>query len=220
MHTRFLLSLLSVALLTASCQKIDLDDLNRNGSSSKTDTSSTTKDDGQDNSGSGLQEQPDGTQLLPAEEHVIALRTAIDDNTDQLLYISLYEWNNIPSANSANGSTKATELAASYVEGNITGWRIPTKLDWQQLRELYYGYKEDHMPYLCDTLQSLNTRIKSLGGTPLRAWQLKDNFPGYRYLCDDATYSYSLLENTNATKGGTTVKYNLRLVKDSIVTIP
>lgn len=215
-------------LLAASCQKIDADDIPSSGSDNETNTpsgsadgSATDPENNSDTTGKlSLRQQPDGSLLLPTDQHVIALSSPIDDNTDKAILISLYEWQGIASAYSDINSAQAVEIAGKYKEGTVAGWRIPTKDEGKKLRELYYGYDVDGVDCLSDSLQSFNTRLTSLGGWELRAWQLKDGHPAYRYLCEDGTYSFSLLLASNTTKAGTKTKYNLRLVKDTLITKP
>lgn len=212
-----------VAILTMlSCQKIDIEDIAAANSKSGSSTSTTKKDDTSvdneevDEASSGtLQELPDGTLLFPEDSHIVAVSLSEDTDTHDVMFISLYEWNDIASFYSDVDNGQASSIAERYSEGGVKGWRIPTRDDAKRLCGLYYSYVEYDTDCLCDSLLQLNEHITSLGGRALRAWQLKNNHPAYRYLCEDGQYSFSLKSGSNITKTGAKTKYNLRLVKDS-----
>lgn len=218
-------TLFAVLLAMTSCEKIDADDLNTSGNkntvSDSKDTSDNTSDNTDSNDGSipaiPLQELPDGTLLFPSDAHATAITTATDDGNKNVLLISLHEWNGIILSDGASSGAKVVQMATKYREGNLTGWRIPTKDEAKQLRETLYGYKEGSANYLSKELETLNEQITSFGGKPLRAWQIKTSSPAYRYLCNNAEHSFSLLKSTNITVIGTKTEYNLRLVKDTII---
>lgn len=200
-------SIFCALLSLAACEKIDDSDFAQATGGNATET--TTETHGQDDI---LQEQPDGSLLMPTEEHAIALSETADDGSRKVLYISLYEWDDVASAYSEAGSSMAADIASKYVEGDVTGWRIPTKEEGIMLRTTYGCYPPDYS----EALLTLNASIVQCGGQELRSWELKDSYPSYRYLCEDATYTFSLKTGSNATKAGAKTKYHLRLVKDSI----
>lgn len=218
-------TLFAILLTMTSCEKIDADDLNTSGNkntvSDSKDTSDNTADNTDSNGGSiptiPLQELPDGTLLLPSDAHATAITTVTDDGNKKAMLVSLHEWNGILLSDGASSCSKVVQTATKYREGSLTGWRIPTRDEAKQLRETLYGYKEGSANYLCEELKTLNEQITSLGGKPLRAWQMKTSYPAYRYLCNDAEYSFSLLRNSNITEIGAKTEYNLRLVKDTII---
>lgn len=219
------LILLGMLLAVTACQKIDADDFTAQGS--KTDTSSTPDPSDGDTNGMGeggedagakqLVEQSDGTLLFPADNHVIALTMHVGSTADNVLLVSLYEWHDVYSTYSSTNSTQALDIVGRYKEGGMTGWRMPSKEEAKKLRDTYNSYPENSGIHLSDTLQSLNAKIAALGGRTLRAWESKDGCPAYRYLCSEADSSFSLKTGSSTTKAGTKTKYNLRLVKDSVI---
>lgn len=213
-------SLLFCTLLTAvACEKIDEADFAQASgggvsepNASTGETTATENGGGQDNL---LQELPDGSLYMSAEQHAVALSYTDDDECERSLYISLCEWDAVPSAFSEVANDRAIELASKYVEGDISGWRIPTREEAVQLREIYGSTP----PYVSDRFNELNEQIINNGGRELRAWEKKDSNPAYRYLCEDGTYTFSLKQGSNITKAGTKTTYHLRLVKDAVIVV-
>jgi len=207
--------------LTA-CQKIDLDDLVTAEEEKKQET---PKDDGgndaevkEDNkSRLQLQRLADGTLLLPSDNHVVALSDRKENSDSVVLYVSLYEWSDVPSSLSSTNAELARQTAVMYREGNISGWRIPTKEEAQALRSLYNRNSSLPGAEVVDKLKSLNDDISKAGGIPLTALQKNDGQTAYRYLCDDGMSTFSLKTGSKTTTAGAKTKYNLRLVKDSII---
>ncbi len=207
--------------LTA-CQKIDLDDLVTAEEEKKQET--TTDNGGDDTevkkeNKSQLQLQclADGTLLLPTDNHVVALSARNDDGDSVVLYVSLYEWNDVPSSLSSTNAELARQTAAMYREGNISGWRIPTKEEAQALRRQYNRNSSLPGAEVVDNLKSLNDDISKAGGIPLTALLKNDGQTAYRYLCDDGMSTFSLKTGSKTTTAGAKTKYNLRLVKDSVI---
>ncbi len=207
--------LLGTLLAVTACEKIDDGDLNASGSQTAASDGQTSSggDAGNDNGGSSgiavktLEVQSDGTLLFPSENHVRLL-----DATDEApaIYVSLYEWHDILGSD----VEKAGEYAEKYSEGGLRGWRIPTKEESKAIKARYYSSNDGTKDNLNEALTSLNSEIESYGGMGLRAWQMKDNHPAYRYFCEEGTYSFSLKQGSNTTKVGAKQKYNLRLVCD------
>ena len=122
------------------------------------------------------------------------------DGCDALL-ISLLEWKDLTSALYEADPDVPVNIATSYTEGDITEWAIPTSDQARLLRTCWKG----------SSLATLNTAMTDAGGTAL---SLTDDGKNVRYLCQDATYTYSFAESSSITAAGKTVKtYRLRLVK-------
>lgn len=128
--------------------------------------------------------------------HVVAY---IDGN-DALL-LSLQEWSDLTSAYYEADPDVAKNIAASYSEGDISSWSIPTS---DQARLLRSAWKADN-------IANLNSVITSANGTQVA---LTSDGKNVRYLCQAATYTFSFVESSSFTAAGKTVKtYRLRLVK-------
>ncbi len=217
--------LFGTLLTMAACQKIDADDIAQADGDNKSETTdkkpTDSKNDGDADTDEDspakppLQEQPDGTLLLQSDNHVVLYKSG--ENEDQVTYVSLYEWNDVTSATNESSATMATDIAARYTEGNVSGWRIPTRNEARYLCNMYSRAYEGKTEYV-DDLQTLNDKITAAGGQVLTAWERKQSMPAYRYLCEGGLYSYSLKKGSNITKCGTKTKYNLRLIKDTIIT--
>lgn len=206
-----ILAILFGTLLTVTaCQKIDADDIANADGDKKASASESVEE--KENSGSN---SDDGTLSISSDKHIIAYE--YDDNDHHIVYVSLNEWNNIPSALGNADNTKAIDIAAHYNEGGISGWHIPTRAEARYICNRYNRTYSESGVY-DDALETLNNNIETAGGKRLTVWYNKDSKPAYRYLCEDATYSYSLKTGSNITKCGTVTKYNLRLIKDSIIT--
>ena len=224
-RTKIFVLLFGTLLTLAACQKIDAEDIalaDGNNKSATTNNKPTdSKKDGEadadeDNSTNlPLQELPDGTLFLQSDNHAVLYVSGEDES--RITYVSLYEWNNVTSAANENNATMALEIAQRYIEGNVSGWRIPTREEARYICSIYNRAVNVNMVY-DDALQTLNNKIETIGGQKLMSWYNKNSNPAYRYLCEDAIYSFSLKKGSNITKCGAVTKYNLRLIKDSIIT--
>lgn len=206
--------------LFTACQKIDMDNKskgNSNGQSSS-NNNGTAPSSPIHNDNTGSQEPailPDGTIQFQINDHVAILKTYENDDITKWLLISLYEWGDTYSAFNESKPWQAQEIAEKYLEGNLTGWRIPTREEAKAIKEVYNcPYTFNEYP---DTLIHLNNSIVALKGYPINAWEAKNDLPAHRYLCEDATYTFSLKAGSNITTAGAKTKYNLRLVKDTTI---
>ncbi len=226
-HTLFPLALL---LLFSTCQKIDVegdepqDDAPTSQGGTSTDSDSDADSDTDiysdtvtttGNGNSSNTTYPQSSTII--DGHIVISRTTTDNDT-LLTFISLTEWSNVASAYHETRSDEAYTLATQYIEGNLSGWRIPTLDDAKALKDIYDTTPTEDGSMPDDTLAQINNILVAAGGAPLTAWQAKDSYPAYRYLCQDATYTFSLKGNTNRTKAGAKTFYNLRLLKDSVIT--
>lgn len=144
--------------------------------------------------------------------HIVAL---VDNETTteaDLLLLSLSEEENVLSGFSSVPND-ASNIANAYSENGLTGWRMPTKEEATRLKNLYFG----------SNITGLNNAIESVGGKALTQTEKDKNV---RYLCEDATYTYSFGVSSNGnslsvSKAGESVKYRLRLVKSvHVITTP
>lgn len=118
------------------------------------------------------------------------------------LYLSLAEYPNVPSAISATPNV-AGDYAASYVEGGLKGWRIPTKTDAELLRQVLAFIESPF--YGADIIVKLNNFLEDRDFTGI-----------YReeYLCDDALTTFNFSASGVYTDVGKTKLYKLRFVRD------
>lgn len=147
------------------------------------------------------------TALSIWEGHVVAL---VFDETEEgadLLLISLGEHTNVYSVAAANHEYDAINLANAYVEGELSGWHIPTSYEIQQLKA---GYKDANMDYL-------NEAILQAGGVAIT--QKGADGKAIRYLCDNGAQAIGFVSSSNIGAVGKTVKYSLRFVKTVHVTL-
>lgn len=134
----------------------------------------------------------DGSVLSPI------LYSAVSSAT--LILLSLQEWNDVYSANSDNPS-EARAITSRYKEGDLGGWDMPTSFEAKILQNLYYG----------DNLEALNKTLLSAGGAPIT--YLKDNGEYWRFLCEDATYTFAWKDGGGTSKAGAKTAYMLRAVR-------
>lgn len=139
--------------------------------------------------------------------HLVALRdTTIERGKVYVTYVSWKEWDGVMSSFSIN-NTQAVRLAKSYVEGDLTGWKVPTFDDVYRLKEVYGDI---------DSLNNFNDWILSKGGKPLEC-KLQSG-SNKRFLCANGDSTYSFTPGSSVLKAGATVKYYLRLIKDTVIT--
>ncbi len=217
-------ALLCALTAMMACQKIDADDLSYDNQhkTERPPSGGTTGNDGNVPEGEGGQDAvvpPDGGASFGIDGHVAVLAEPVSNDKARVTLVSLSEWDNVPSAFHGTDGDKAKSITANYREGDITGWHIPTRAEADKLKALYGCHPDETGQQYLDTLVSLNNRLTGFGGMPLKVWKEKTGYPAYRYLCDDAEYSFSLKKGTNKTKAGASTLYHLRLLKDTVVTI-
>ncbi len=138
--------------------------------------------------------------------HVIALVMNQTSTEADLLLISLKQYSKVYSANASGHERDALNLAAAYNEDGMTGWKIPSNYEIQQLKQ---WYADSNLSYL-------NNVITPLGGD---AMVLKSGSENARYLCDDAIQAIGFVSGSSILNAGTSAKYYLRLVKKVHVSI-
>lgn len=175
-----------------ACQKIDFD-ARENDGSKNSETAQMTAD----------------LSLQQSDDHVIAISDTIASDKVDVVYISLSEWSNMTSTFSPVSAGEARDIADAYREGSVTGWHIPTLGEAIRLKAYY-----DANP---QRLDDLNNRLAVMGAQPLSL--VSASGETYRYLCAGGDSTFSMRKGYATLKAGATVKYHLRLVKDSLLTI-
>ena len=133
--------------------------------------------------------------------HVVALCDSIDEHHVELTLFSIGEWTDVASAKSEVNPTQAKTIAESYVEGNITGWTIPTKEQAKAIKALYDA----------GSTPSLSSLLEQVNGGYVGYWETTGD--NTRYLCEDATYTYNFKQFNSVSSAGKNTLYRLRLVK-------
>ncbi|MDY4464046.1 MAG: hypothetical protein SPE31_06935 [Prevotella sp.] len=131
--------------------------------------------------------------------HIVAM---VDDDGNALL-MSTTEWDGLTSAYNETDPDVAARIAGSYQEDDMSEWRIPTSDEAASLMSRWGGEQAD----------VLNATLTAAGLSPLT---LKEQSTGNnaRYLCSDATQTFSFAAGAKMAAAGRTVKtYRLRLMK-------
>lgn len=126
-----------------------------------------------------------------------------------LLLLSVNEWTKVKSAYNDTNPEESAEIASSYIEGDLSGWTIPTVAEASNMSSLHNVTFEE-------TLDALNTTISSIGGDVIIA--MDDNEKNIRYLCDDGKSTFVWRRNPDVRSAGASTKYSLRLVNHVKVT--
>lgn len=145
----------------------------------------------------------DGNHLLQMEDYdydempempcIFENHVGILVSNTSMLCMSLEEWSDLNSDVSL-----ADEYANTYTEGNLSGWRQPTREEAQIIKEFYGNPLE---------FSHLNNLFLSLGGKGIST--------DSRYLCESSTYSYTFSNSGLVSKVGSKKSdYRLRLVKE------
>lgn len=120
-----------------------------------------------------------------------------------ILLLSAREWDDVTSAENADTPEAAADIAAEYMEGEYSGWTIPTTEQAKAMRDRWTG----------DKIDDLNALFAD-NGTPITVKDAKGN--NVRYLCEDATHSFVWESGTTVSKAGAKATYRLRLVKQIV----
>lgn len=173
-----------------------------NGGSDNSGSGSGDNGSGSGDNGSGSGDNDSGEDLsgaTPAGQHAVI---TADGHVliDGRLYISVVDFRSIP----GDGTTAKTK-ASAYTEGDLSGWRVPTRSDVDLLLGLYRGsdayYGEGELPALNRALQKAD----------FDTFYLTE-----RYLFDGGRSYFTLdikaSESTGAAQDDK--KYYLRLVRD------
>lgn len=135
--------------------------------------------------------------------HFVVGALDIDDpDIIPMLLLSLSEWTGVTSATHEETPDMAAEIAAAYTEGDLTGWRIPTRREVNKMCATL-GYI---------TLEETNTFLSTNGIVPLSTGTESETKNTIRYLCDDAAFSFTWDSEGSPSKAGSKRGYHLRLV--------
>lgn len=125
-----------------------------------------------------------------------------DPDIIPMLLLSLSEWTGVTSATHEETPDMAAEIAAAYTEGDLTGWRIPTRREVNKMCATL-GYI---------TLEETNAFLSTNGIVPLSTGTDSETKNTIRYLCDDAAFSFTWDSEGSPSKAGSKRGYHLRLV--------
>lgn len=135
--------------------------------------------------------------------YIVAGVTELDEQVAELLLISRVQWAQVSSASGADPEM-ATRVAATYTEGDLTDWRIPTKEEAEQLLVAY----ED--PF---ELAALNNAVIQVNGNSVLCGDDEISGVNVRYLCDGAQRSFPFGSGGSVSIAGEKRTYHLRLVR-------
>lgn len=139
---------------------------------------------------------------LPAfvDGHLVVFADTLADSL-RLTYLSLVEWEGLPSANHVSDSLQARDIADAYQEMALLKWHIPSVEEAKRLRALYPGDSES-FAMLCSLLESAS----------LPPIALTEGSENARYLCDEGRKTFSFVPSSTIAKAGTkAATYRLRL---------
>lgn len=129
----------------------------------------------------------------------------------RITLLSKSEWRDLPSALNATNPAAALAIPATYSEGSLKDWRIPTAAEAKALKSAYP--LQSSGPILGGRAsESLNALLTNIAAPTIQATDEKG--ATIRYLCEDATRSFSFAPGTTISAAGTkSTTYRLRLVK-------
>ena len=131
------------------------------------------------------------------DSHFVIFIDSLSPRVAELTLLSLKDWSKIYSSLSEEHPTQATDTAARYIEFGLVGWSIPSET-------LARRMKSDIDP------EAINAKLAAVYADE---FHIKDGSSNARYLCEEATKTFSLAESTKITTAGAKTKYHLRLVK-------
>lgn len=130
----------------------------------------------------------------------------------RITLLSKSEWSNLPSALNATNPATALAIPATYSEGTLKDWRIPTAAEAKALKNTYAPSQPTGSILGGPASESLNALLTSIEAPNLQATDEKGNT--IRYLCEGATRTFSFAPGTTISTAGTkSTTYRLRLVK-------
>lgn len=136
-----------------------------------------------------------GNACLTADGHLL-----IADR----LYLSLEEFSYVSSAY-GSAPTQAAELAEAYIEGDLTGWRVPTENDVTLLRDALACSSPYYYDEGTETLPPLNEELEKRGYEGIfREW----------YIYGDGSKVFGFTDAETFAKASKSKTYRLRLVHD------
>lgn len=131
------------------------------------------------------------------EGHVVAICDTTSATTATLTLLSLSDWGSMTSSTNTSTPNMAASTAAGYQEFGLGSWRIPSEDEGRALFSAYNNYP-------------LAQVMSDAGGDEIVLTEKSENV---RYLCQDASRTYSFKVNTIINAGGTAKNYHLRLVR-------
>lgn len=131
--------------------------------------------------------------------HVVAIVDTLAGGAIELTLVSLVDYDKIYSASST--SANFDTLVRNYQEYDLSGWRIPTE---SEVRRLKAAYNDSD-----SSLLRINALFRSQEADTIASVK---GSQAVRYLCQDATKTYSHHTGTNVTNADSNTKYRLRLV--------
>lgn len=128
------------------------------------------------------------------------------DNVDEatLLLISKTDWDKQTSAFNQSVPAEAFDIASSYAESTLSGWRVPTEAEGRILFQSYNSFEEGES-------SPLAALVATASADPICI--VDDKGEKVRYLCADAEKTYSFSVNSILNAGKTVKNYHLRLVR-------
>ena len=131
------------------------------------------------------------------EGHVVAITDSTSHNTATLTLLSLRDWSDMTSSNNATSPDMASKAASDYQEFGLENWSIPSDVEARALFNAYNSFP-------------LAKAVSDAGGDEIVLIEKNDNV---RYLCQEATKTYSFKVNSILNAGATAKNYHLRLVR-------
>ena len=128
---------------------------------------------------------------------------ADDEASNRMLLLSTTEWHGITSAAHEETPTMASDIASTYTEGVLDGWRIPTR---DEVRKMCAA--SGNM-----SLDATNAYLISNGIAHLGTGNDAETGDGIRYLCDEASYSFRWDSEGKPSAVGSKRTYHLRRVR-------
>lgn len=238
MRNKYPIILLASVLFTA-CEQEDLP-LNSGSSSSRSTTITLTAQPHTDEDEIPLSLSNFGTETFPQgpndsdtiihvtsipapctlwQGHVVALVEPVLSPADsaqtteaRIILLSKSEWADLPSALNATNPNAALGIPATYSEGTLNDWRIPTATEAKILKATYTPSQSSGPLLGGSASEPLNALLSSIAAPTIQATDEKGT--PIRYLCEDATRSFSFAPGTTISAAGTkATTYRLRLVK-------
>lgn len=136
--------------------------------------------------------------------HFVIFVDSLSPRVAEITFLSLTDWPDIYSANSADYYNQAIDTASYYSELGLAQWSIPTETQARRM-------KSDL------NIDILNARIQSNTSLDSSTSIISEDA---RYLCQQATKTFSFAPNTNVTTAGAKTQYHLRLLRTQRIAKP
>lgn len=149
----------------------------------------------------------DTTEITPCsiyQGHLVVFVDTAAEDAILLTFISLSDWDKVHSANSSSPSFDT--LINNYSEQDLAEWHIPTESEARRLKTCYNDSDS--------SLIRLNTLLRTLNSDTIA---LRKGSQYARYLCQEATKSFSFHTPSNVTNAGASTTYHLRLLHTMMI---